>query len=157
MAEFLEEAYPDHGPKLLPPDPYWRAISRIWIDFVTSRFIPAFHRFLQHQPGTSTSLEQVRSEFLDILKQFTKEMHPEGPYFLGSEISLVDITIAPWEVRFWIFDHFKGGLGIPAEGQGGEDEKIWARWRKWSTAINERKSFKETMSDKDHYIPIYQR
>src|ERR1700760_1064024 len=47
VCEFLEEAFPDHGPRLLPQDPYERARCRIWTDFCTSRIIPGFHRFLQ--------------------------------------------------------------------------------------------------------------
>lgn len=47
ICEFLEDAYPDHGVKLLPADPYLRARIRIWIDFVSTRVVPAFHRFLQ--------------------------------------------------------------------------------------------------------------
>ena len=57
----------------------------------------------------------------------------------------------------WVFDHFKGGLGIPEPGHGGGDEELWNRWRKWSGAVTSRKSVTETMSDPDHYMPIYQR
>lgn len=84
-------------------------------------------------------------------------MHPEGPYFLGSEFSLIDVVIAPWANRLWVFDHFKGGAGIPEEGQGGEDEEVWSRWRKWLKAVENRKSVKETLSEREHYLPIYQR
>lgn len=49
ILEFLEDTYPEHGPKLLPADPYSRARARIWIDFVTTRVIPSFRRFLQSQ------------------------------------------------------------------------------------------------------------
>ena len=38
-----------------------------------------------------------------------------------------------------------------------EDEKAWARWRKWLAAVGGRKSLKETTSDREHYLPIYQR
>ncbi|KAI4134404.1 MAG: hypothetical protein LQ347_001562 [Umbilicaria vellea] len=155
VCEFLEDAYPDHGPKLLPSDPYVRAKLRIWTDFVTSRVIPSFHRF---QPGpSSNSIEKVRSEFLGYLKEFVDEMNEEGPFFLGREPSLIDFLMAPWAVRLWVFDHFKGGLGIPEDGKGGLDEKSWSRWRKWLAAINERKSIKETTSERQHYLPIYQR
>ena len=158
VCEFLEDAYPNHGPKLLPSDPYIRAKGRIWTDFVTSRIIPSFHRFLQFQPGQSPgSIEKVRSEFLDYLRQFAEAMDPEGPFFLGKEPSLVDFVLAPWAVRLWVFDHFKEGLGIPDEGKGGEQEENWARWRKWYIAISERKSVKEITSEKEHYLPIYQR
>ena len=56
-----------------------------------------------------------------------------------------------------MFDHFKGGLGVPAEGEGGKDEKLWARWRKWLKAVEERPSVRDTLSEKEMYLPIYQR
>lgn len=84
-------------------------------------------------------------------------MDPEGPYFLGANPCLTDFTLAPWALRIWVFDHFKGGSGIPEEGQGGDDEKTWARWRKWVKAMEERPSIRDTMSEREHYMPIYQR
>lgn len=51
----------------------------------------------------------------------------------------------------------KGGLGIPPEGQGGEHEEIWARWRKWVKAFEGRESVKATTSEKEHFYPLYQR
>lgn len=159
ICEFLEEAYPDHRPHLLPKDPYDRARTRIWTDFMTSRIIPAFHRFLQFQPmSDNEGLKQVREEFVAKLKEFTKEMDTEGPFFLGPEPSLVDFVVAPWVMRLWVLDYYKGGSGIPAEGEsGGEDEKLWARWRKWVSVVENRKSIRETMSDRVHYLKIYQR
>lgn len=68
----------------------------------------------------ATEIDKVRQDFLDRLKEWTKEMHPEGPFFLGDQISMPDLALGPWAVRLWVFDEFKpGGLGIPAEGQGG--------------------------------------
>ncbi|QIX00375.1 hypothetical protein AMS68_005892 [Peltaster fructicola] len=146
VCEFLEEAYPDHGAKLLPSDPYDRARVRIWTDFVGSRIIPAFHRYLQFQPMDDTEgLDEVRQEFLEKLREFTKEMHPDGPYFLGKEPVLVDFIIAPWI-------HFKG-KGVP---ESGEDE-VWTRFHKFEKAISERQSIKNTLSDREHYLPIYNR
>jgi glutathione S-transferase len=57
----------------------------------------------------------------------------------------------------WVFDHFKGGLGIPDAGQGGEDEELWNRWRKWAHAVSSRESVEGTMSETEHYMPIYLR
>ena len=157
VCEFLEDAYPDHGLKLLPSDPYTRARMRIWTDFVGTRIIPAFHRFLQFQTGQSSStLDKVRSDFLETLRQFADAMDEDGPFFLGKEPSLADFVLAPWAVRLWIFDHWKGGLGMPDHGKSG-DESAWSKWRRWLTAIQDRKSITETTSDKEHYIPIYQR
>jgi glutathione S-transferase len=78
---------------------------------------------LQFQPASDgAGLKAVREEFLGKLKEFAAEMHPDGPFFLGSEPSLIDFVVAPWVQRLWVFDHFKGGDGIPAEGEGGDDE-----------------------------------
>ncbi|CAO2656167.1 Nn.00g049700.m01.CDS01 [Neocucurbitaria sp. VM-36] len=155
LCEFLEEAFPENTPHLLPKDAYDRARTRIWTDYVGTRIIPAYHRFLQHQ-GTD-GLKGKQIEFLNHLKEFTREMDHEGPYFLGKDFSLIDIVLAPWANRLWVFDHFKGGSGIPEEGQGGHDEEVWRRWRKWAEAVEERKSVKQTLSEREHYLPIYQR
>ena len=156
VCEFLEDAYPNHGLRLLPEDPYVRARMRIWTDFVTTRIIPSFHCFLQFQPGES-SIDTVRSEFLETLKQFADAMDEQGPFFVGTEPSLVDIILAPWAVRLWVFDHYKGGLGMPEQDQAGSAKDSWSRWRKWLAAIESRRSIKETTSEIEHYLPIYQR
>ncbi|CAI7607584.1 unnamed protein product [Penicillium bialowiezense] len=157
ILEYLEDAYPNHGPRFLPEDPYERARARIWIDYVTSRIIPSFHRFLQYQAADASDadagLDQTRQEFLSHLKVWTQEMHPDGPFFLGENISLPDLVLAPWAVRLWVFDEFKGGLRIP----DGSDRAVWERWAKWLAAIESRKSIRETTSDTEHYLPIYKR
>jgi len=68
-------------------------------------------------------LEKVRGEFVNNLKQFTEEMDSSGPFPLGSEMSLIDLIIAPWAVRLWVFDHFKGGMKLPT------GEKWALRWQ----------------------------
>ncbi|KAI1756758.1 putative glutathione S-transferase [Xylaria castorea] len=164
ICEYLEDHYADHEPKLFPSDNYERARSRIWMDYVTSRVIPAFHRFLQFQPSSydgdgAARLDELRAEFRKCLLEFAGEMADvaQGPWFAGKDIGLVDITLLPWAVRLWVFDEFKGGLGIPEKGAGGQDEERWERWRVWLAAVNERDSVKKTTSDREHYRPIYKR
>ncbi|KAF2033367.1 glutathione transferase omega-1 [Setomelanomma holmii] len=155
LCEFLEDTYPDAKPSLRPSDMYARAKGRIWTDYVGSRIIPAYHRFLQHQG--EAGLKEKQDECLHHIKEFTRAMDPTGPYFFGKEFSLVDVALAPWAVRMWVFEHFKGGIGIPAKGEGGEDEAVWKRWRTWAGEIEKRESVKGTLSDREHYLPIYAR
>ncbi|KAI5917631.1 putative glutathione-S-transferase theta, GST [Camillea tinctor] len=170
LCEYLEDHYPDHSPCLLPPtgtDDYARARSRIWMDYVTSRVIPAFYRLLQFQTAPyekengggmgEQKLEQLRSELRAYLLEFTKEMSDGGPYFNGQELGLVDIFLLPWAIRLWVFDEFKGGLRIPEFGKGGPDEKSWTRWRKWFNAVEGRDSVRRTTSDRQYYVPAYKR
>jgi len=52
-------------------------------------------------------LKKVRGDFAANLKQFSEEMDIDGPFFLAQELSLIDLVIALWAVRLWVFDHFK--------------------------------------------------
>ncbi|KAH7138088.1 glutathione transferase omega-1 [Dendryphion nanum] len=156
LVQFLDEAFPDHAPRLMPEDVYERARARIWIDFVGSRLIPAFHRFLQFQGGAE-GLDEKRREFRGYIRDFVNAMHASGPYFAGAEFGVVDLIVVPWAVRLWVFDHFKGGLGIPGPGLGGEEERVWERWRVWYEAVSRRDSVRNTTSEREHYLPIYER
>lgn len=102
-------------------------------------------------------INKAREEFLGYLKDFTHAMDDEGPYFLGKDFMLPDIAFAPWATRLRLFDEFKGGLGIPEPGQGGEDERIWQRWRKWLDAVQHRSSVQNTLSEREYYLPVEKR
>lgn len=54
-------------------------------------------------------------------------------------------------MRLWVFDHFKGGLNMP------ENDAVFDRFRKYQRALQERPSIRDTTSDMQHYLPIYQR
>lgn len=125
---------------------------------MTSRIIPAFHRFLQHTADKPYSIDEARQEFLNALLTFIKDADPQGPFFAGKDFTMPDVILAPWAVRLWIFDHYKeGGLGIPKPGEGGDNEKLWARWRVWADAVSTRESVQATMSEKEYYLPLWQR
>jgi len=155
LCEYLEDHFPDHEPHILPPKlhgkadssaedgdaDFQRARARIWADYVTSRVVPAFHRFLQFQPEPGQNeqaaveqLDRLRGEYQDTLLTFAREMvrsSDKGPFFSGPNLGLVDIVLVPWAVRTWVLDEFKGGLTIPEPGstEEGEDAEAWARWR----------------------------
>ena len=135
VCEYLEERYAGHKPNILPPlsrppsgvgdegdgdNEYKRARHRIWADYVGTRVIPAFHRFLQFQPSAGgddadalRTLDELRVEFRDTLLVFARELlkndeefreeegESKGPYFLGSQIGLADIALVPWAVSVY--------------------------------------------------------
>lgn len=157
ISEYID-SLPSAKPSLLSDDPYVRARQKIWIDFVSTRFIPAFHRLLQHTPDKPYSLDEAKLEIRGHLKSWISQASDDGDFWSGKELDMVDVTLAPWAVRLWVFEHFKGVKDlVPAEDQGGDDEKIWARWRKWAAAVEGRDSVAKTLSEREKYLVIYQR
>lgn len=153
LCEFIEDAYPDHK-KLLPADAYDKAYSRLWSDFVSSRIIPAYHRYLQFQPATDEAgLDEKRQEFLGHLLTFSKAMKEpkEGGFFFGgAEPSMIDLIAAPWLQRLWVLDEFKGPFVIPQTEE-------WKRWNAWAKALTSLESYNETESEKQHLRKLYKR
>jgi glutathione S-transferase len=155
ILDYLNEIHP--SPPFYPSDPYDKARCKLWADHISSRIVPAFYRFLQHTPDKNYSLDSAREEFVRHIKTLVPEMDETGPFFTGSEMSMVDVILIPWAMRIFLLDHYKSSSGIPAEGKGGEDEKVWARWRKWFKAIEGRESVQRTLSDNERYVEVYQR
>lgn len=148
ICEYLDDVCQD-GPKLLPAEPYQRALARLWIDHVGSRIAPAFYRILKHQPDKDYSLEEAWAELRRQVEAFVNEMDPRGPWFLGDKISLVDISLMPWAHRLWLLARYKpSGEGFPDGGDG----DVWARWAVWVEAALGRQSVRETSSDDESYL-----
>ncbi|KAI1266431.1 glutathione S-transferase [Xylariaceae sp. FL1019] len=162
ICEYLDEAYGDENALLprgnAPEQVYERARCRLWIDHVGAKIVPGFYKLLQHTADKEYSIEEARTNLLTHIKTFVKEMDENGPWFLGERFGLVDVMLAPWAKRLFLIDHYKpGGVGIPAEGNGGEDEETWKRWRAWFDAITTRESVLDTWSADEMYIQAYKR
>jgi glutathione S-transferase len=124
---------------------------------VTTRVIPAFHRFLQWTDSKPYSLQEAQAEFRQTLLTWIKDASPTGPFFFGEEMTMADIQMAPWAIRLWIFEHFKSVPAVPAEGEDQENEESWKRWRKWVNAVENRESVTNTLSEREYYLPLYER
>ena len=144
--EYIEETWPQ-SPKLMPVDPYGRAQARIWIDFISKKIIPNFYQILQMQDKEKQ--EEAKGRFLDGLRTFAGAMSPDGPYFFGKEISLVDIALIPFAIRFDILAYYRN-FSLPT------DEKC-DRINTWMEAWKSRPSVTGTQAARDKLREKYQR
>lgn len=132
LCEFFEDAFPDHKPHLLPSDPVARAQVRIWVDHVSKAFVPAFHRLLQSQEKDKQ--DAARQELYEATRTLMEKV--KGPYFLGEEFSLADVSIAPFILRDYVL----------AEHRDYKRSEVNEAWVKYAGIVENRDTVVRTMS-----------
>ncbi|KAL8725940.1 MAG: hypothetical protein Q9181_006228 [Wetmoreana brouardii] len=144
LMEYLEDL--NAGPPLLPHEPKLRAHCRLWTDHVNRHITPAFYGYLQAQEGQqqlddATKLQNEISKLIDVA-------HPSGPYFLGTELSFVDVQFAPWIIRM---------RKVLTPYRGWPQPEAGSRWAAWVDAIENNAHVKATTSTDDLYLDSYER
>ncbi|KAF8993022.1 glutathione-S-transferase [Cyathus striatus] len=141
ICEFLEDAYPEYKPHLLPDQAIDKAIARIWVDFVGKSVIPPIQRLIPTKEKENQDAE--RTLLYNALKAFSDQI--KGPYFFGEKFSIVDVAISPWIVRDYIL----------VEHRGCKREDVGEKWVKYAAEIEKRDSVVKTSSLKEHLTKIY--
>jgi glutathione S-transferase len=97
IAEYLDETV---APRLHPDDPILRARNRAWTDFVVdfASSISAIY-YAKTEQASLGAMELARVR-LGRVEKALEERGNDGPYFNGSELSLVDCSYAPFLQRF---------------------------------------------------------
>lgn len=134
LCDFLEDAYPEHTPHLLPKDPFTKAYVKLWVDHISKAVVSAFFRLLQAQEKEKQ--DAALDEFIGALRTVSSKRKGDGPFFLGNEFSLADAAIAPWAVRDYIIK----------EHRGYRREDVGDGWKEWAEALENRESIKNTSS-----------
>jgi glutathione S-transferase len=144
ILEYLDEVYPT--PSLRPKDPAKRAIARFWLRFADERFAAA----IDHCLTAETADEQTASaaELRDHLLFMEREglaRCGRGPYWMGSELSIVDLAFYPFFERFPAIQQYRP-VSLPL---------ISIRLRYWLDAMRERASVKATQNPVDFYARVF--
>jgi glutathione S-transferase len=142
--EYLEDL--QAGVHLLPPDAQTRATSRLWSDHVNRNIIPMFYKLLQAQDAND-QVEHAK-ELRTQIGKLVDAAHATGPFFLGPDMSFVDVQIAPWILRLRrVLNPYRGW---PEAEEG-------SRWKSWIDALEGERSVKMTTSSDELYLDSYER
>ncbi|GME25496.1 putative glutathione transferase [Neofusicoccum parvum] len=144
LMEYLEDI--DVGRPLMPSNPKIRADSRLWSDHINRHLIPGFYRFLQEQD--SSKQVQYAEELKTQISKLVDAADKEGPFFLGKEISFVDIQMAPWVIRL---------NRVLKPYRAWPDPEAGSRWGKWVDAIEKDVHVQATTSTDELYLDSYER
>jgi glutathione S-transferase len=111
--EYLEEVFPDRP--LLPADPVRRAQARIWIDFANVRFTPHVYKLmLAQEPGAQAAQAERLTNAMLMMEHEGLGKLGDGPYWMGDDISLVDLAFLPHMQRVGVLTHYRD-FHIPDE------------------------------------------
>lgn len=120
--------------------------SHVLIVQINRHIVPTFYRVLQEQDQE----KQISNaqELRDGCTKLINAAHPQGPFFLGPDISFVDIQVAPWILRLRRVLKPYRGWPDPEEG---------SRWASWVNAIEGNEQVRATTSTDELYIDSYER
>ncbi|EWG38088.1 hypothetical protein FVEG_01424 [Fusarium verticillioides 7600] len=137
ILEYLEDL--GQGTPMLPVDSRLKAHCRFWIDHINRHIVPNFFKVLQHQdPAFGDEAGVSLQGSIDALVEAADK---QGPYFLGRSMSLVDIHLAPFALRF---SRALTPANIPSSPPG-------SRWARWLDAIEGDRSVRATTSNQVLY------
>jgi glutathione S-transferase len=143
--EYLEEVFPE--PALLPKTPAARAAARIWIDYANTRFVPAWGAVLRG--ATEQEREAGRRDLEAALEHIENaalgQLSGGGPFWFGSDLSLVDLAFYPWFERWAALEQLRG-VCVPAKLE---------RLTRWQAAVSERQSVKDIENPTSFYVERY--
>jgi glutathione S-transferase len=144
--EYLEEAFPE--PPLLPKEPIQRAQARIWINFADTRLFATSGKLLYGRDPHPTALLAELFEHLRFMEHEGLSKNPAStPYWLGTELSLVDLTFYPWFEQLAVLEHFRG-----FQWPSGLD-----RLQQWQAAVAQREAAKSIANSPEFYLERYGR
>ncbi|CAN1140628.1 Probable glutathione S-transferase [Linum perenne] len=100
IVQYVDEAWKDKAPLLLPSDPYNRAQARFWADFIDKKIYDSGRKI-----WTTKGEEQKEAteEFISHLKTLEGELG-EKPYFGGEKLGFVDVTMIPFYSWFHAYE-----------------------------------------------------
>jgi glutathione S-transferase len=145
--EYLDEVFPEHP--LLPKEPFERAQSRIWINFADTRLFATTGRLLYSRDRQQYAelVKELAQHLLFIEDEGLLKLSDIGPYWLGSEISLVDLTYYPWFEQVCVLEHYRG-FQLPTGLN---------RLSQWWEALASRESVRSIAKSREFYIESYAR
>ncbi|KAJ5047484.1 uncharacterized protein L3040_003308 [Drepanopeziza brunnea f. sp. 'multigermtubi'] len=145
LVEYLEDL--GAGQPLLPQgNPQLKATCRLWADHIDRNIVPTFYQLLQAQDFNKQA--EYTKKLKDEIGKIVDMAEPHGPFFLGNQLSYVDIHFAPWMIRLArVMKHYRAW----------PDPLPNSRWGRWLDAVENNEHVKNTTSLDELYIDSYER
>lgn len=140
--QYLDETFPE--PPLMPATALGRARARIWMDYCETRFLATTHKLMAESDDPKRRPENLAklAEVLNFMEHEGLRKLSDGPYWLGADVSLVDLQFSPFFERFGTYEEL-AGASWPAD---------CPRLTEWFAAMRERDSYRLTAKPTAEHI-----
>ena len=113
---------------------------------VNRHIVQLFYSYLQAQQAAKQA--EYAGQLKEEISKLLDAAHPSGPFFLGPELSFVDVQFAPWILRM---------RRVLAPYRAWPEPEQGSRWAAWVDAIENDEHVKATTSTDDLYLDSYER
>ncbi len=141
--EFIEDNWQNNP--LLPHNPIAKAQARIWIEYCNSSFQPSCCGLVfeldesKHEP-----IRLALNESLDFIEAALSSRE-NGPYWLGEDLTLVDLTFYPFFEHACVLSHYRGF----------ELSDKYLHIHQWLETMQKRQSVQQNCHSPEFYIEAY--
>ncbi|CAL4923473.1 unnamed protein product [Urochloa decumbens] len=95
ILEYLDEAFPAHAPRLLPDDPYDRAVARFWASYVDDKLLSTW--IPVYNGKTREDRVEAAGQVVAVLEKFEQAFEEcsngKAAFFGGDGVGLVDVVL----------------------------------------------------------------
>ena len=144
ILEYLEEVFPN--PPLRPADPAMRALMRFWIGFADEKLGPAMLRCVTAEEEEAQAAAATLRDLVIFVEREGLARCGRGPYWLGQEVTLVDLALYPYFERLPAIQHL-WPRGLPV---------VSVRLRYWFDAMRQRESVRATQNPIEFHARHFQ-
>nr|XP_043621524.1 probable glutathione S-transferase parC [Erigeron canadensis] len=141
IVQYIDEAWNDKSPSLLPSDPYLRAQARFWADFVDKKIYEGGKKIWM--TSKEDDQEVAKKEFVDSLKVLEGQLG-DKPYLIGESFGYADIAMIPFS---WWFNTLEKIANI-------NFEKECPKLVSWVKRCMEKESVAKTIPDPQKFYDL---
>lgn len=137
------------GKGLFPESPSQRAVARTWSTFISNNLVKNWSTLLFSKD--EKVIEEAKQKLADDIKVLEDAMKSisEGPFFMGEELGVVDIMLAPHIERIPVLENLKG-FKMP-------DAAELPRFQTWWNAVEAWPSYQQSKGQLDTFIASYKK
>jgi glutathione S-transferase len=142
---FLDQYFGTRQSSLFPRNMKDKLKAENCEELLHSVFTLSFHAMLLHQDPEDQ--EADKEELLWAIEELLEEY--KGPFFLGEQFSLADISMAPYFDHMIALEHYRN-FHVPKHGST-------AKWHEWRDNVLNRPSVAATRQDHERILESYKR